>query len=375
MKPVFSTYGRTSILVSLVAGALFLGLLLAAKPQAPAEAQRAPGYFGTGYVGAETCAGCHQQKYDTFRSTGHPVKLRTAAEARAAGLPKPDYVASWDDISLVVGGFRWKVRYVNQEGFFYTGSPDGKITGRNQYNLETGAWTNWNAGLKVPYDCGECHTTGYAPVGNQFRKPGFVGSWAYNGIQCEACHGMGRLHVSKPSKTNIKIDRRAEFCGACHRRGTDMGVIPAKAGPWIDHRPTYMEHLAGPHKALNCVTCHDPHRRAREIKPTGTCESCHTPQATAFRGSKHQRAAITCTNCHMPNIVQNAAVVRSKYEADEPTHLVKINTDPTARMFTPDNRFVAAASVTLDYACLRCHADRNQAWAAGVARGIHRLGK
>lgn len=354
---------------------LALGVLLLPQSRTPSaeSAPRQPGFIA-GYVGSEACAGCHQRNYDTFRTTGHPVKIRTAAEARAAGIPKPDWLA-WDDISFVVGGFRWKSRYVDKEGFFYTGSPDGKIVGRNQYNNETGTWTGWNAGQEVPYDCGSCHTTGYSTVGNQFRKPGFIGTWAFTGIQCEACHGPGRVHAASPSKANIKIDRSAALCGTCHRRGTDMGVIPAKAGPWIDHRPTYMEHLVGPHKTLTCVTCHDPHRRAREIKPAGTCESCHTRQAADFRGSKHQRAAITCTNCHMPNIVQNAAVVRSKYEADEPTHLVKINTDPAARMFTPDNRFVAAPSVTLDYACLRCHTDRTQEWAAGVARGVHRLGK
>lgn len=367
-------YGRITILVAFVAGALALGLLLIPRPLAPEAAPRQPG-FVAGYVGSETCAGCHQKNYDTFRSTGHPVKIRPAAEARAAGIPKPDWL-SWDDISYVVGGFRWKSRYMDKDGFFWTASPDRKIIGRNQYNNETGTWTNWNAGLKVPYDCGSCHTTGYSPLGNQFRKPGFIGTWAFTGVQCEACHGPGRVHAASPSKANIKIDRSAALCGTCHRRGTDMGVIPV-AGGFIEHRPTYMEHLAGPHKGLTCVTCHDPHRRAREIKPAATCESCHTRAAADFRGSRHQRAAITCAGCHMPNIVRNAHVTRSRWEADQPTHLIKINIDPAARMFTDDGRFVRdpAAGITLAYACLRCHADRTQEWAAGVAKGIHRLGK
>ncbi|MBM3469234.1 MAG: hypothetical protein FJX73_00350 [Armatimonadetes bacterium] len=351
---------------------LFLGLLLVAKPQSPAEAQRIPGYFGAGYVGSETCAGCHQEIYDTFRTTGHPAKLRPAAEARAAGIPKPGYV-SWDQIRYVIGGFRWKARYVDQEGYIITGSPDGKISGRNQFNLETQAWANYNAGQKMRYDCGECHTTGYSPVGNQHRKPGFVGTWALDGIQCEACHGRGQVHAKAPSKANIQTDRSAALCGTCHRRGTDMGVIPA-AGGFVEHREQYQEFLASPHKALSCVTCHDPHRRAREVKAKGTCEACHTAAAAAFRGSRHQRAALTCTGCHMPNTGRNA-VVRSKYEADDPSHLFKINLDPAARMFTDDGRFVRAGSNTLEFACLRCHADRTQAWAAGVARGIHRLGK
>lgn len=71
---------------------------------------------GPQYVGSERCALCHQAIFDTWAATGHPNKVRTAAEARAAGIPKPGYVGSWDDIFLVVGGFKWKARYIGQDG-------------------------------------------------------------------------------------------------------------------------------------------------------------------------------------------------------------------------------------------------------------------
>lgn len=353
-----------------------VGALLLSPPRPPSadSAPRPTGFFGAGYVGSETCAGCHREIYDTFRTTGHPVKLRTGAEARAAGLPKPDYV-SWDDVLFVIGGFRWKARYIGQDGYIITGSADGKIQGRNQFNLETQQWTNYNAGRKLAYDCGECHNTGYTPVGNQLHKPGLIGSWAFNGVQCEACHGRGAVHARAPSKANIAVNRSAALCGQCHRRGTDMGVIPA-AGGWVEHREQYQEWLASPHNraGLSCVTCHDPHRRARQLKPTGTCENCHTANAAAFRGSRHQRAGLSCTSCHMPRTGLNA-VVRSRWEADDPSHLMRINPDPAAAQFTPDGRFVAGGANTLGFACLRCHADRTAAWAAQQVKGIHTLGK
>ena len=355
---------------------LALGVLLLPQPRTPSaeSAPSPPGYFGAGYVGSATCGNCHQEIYDTFRATGHPVKLRPAAEARAAGLPKPDYV-KWDDILFVIGGFRWKVRYVDNNGYIITGSADGKVVGRNQFNMETGQWVNYNAGRKeFKYDCGECHNTGYATSGNQLRKPGFVGSWALNGVQCEACHGRGAVHAKSPSKANIRIDRSAALCGQCHRRGTDMSVIPA-AGGWVEHREQYQEFLASPHAAgLTCVTCHDPHRRARQLKATGTCENCHTRSAAAYRGSKHQLARIGCTGCHMPNTGLNA-VVRSKYEADDPSHLTRVNSDPNATLFSPDGLRVASTGNTLEFTCLRCHADRNKAWAATYVKTIHTLGK
>jgi hypothetical protein len=326
------------------------------------------------YAGSETCAACHQEIYDTFKATGHPVKLRPMAEARAAGVPKPDYL-KWEDILFVIGGYRWKARYVGQDGYIITGSPDGKIQGRNQFNLETGQWVNYNAGRKnFVYDCGECHNTGYSTIGNQLRKPGFLGSWALNGVQCEACHGPGTFHARSPSKSNIKIDRSAAACGQCHRRGTDMGIIPA-AGGFGEHREQYQEFRAGAHaNRLTCVSCHNPHRRGKEIKPTGTCEACHTRSAAAFANSRHQRARVRCVDCHMPNTGLNA-VVRSKWEADDPSHLMRINLDPAASQFTLDGLRVAGNANTLEFTCLRCHYDHDKAWAARTARGVHTLGK
>lgn len=372
-----SPYGRVTLVTVLVLGVVALGAALVVQIRAP-EAASAPhptGYFGAGYAGSQTCGTCHQKIYDTFRATGHPVKLRPAAEARAAGVPKPDFV-EWNEILYVIGGFRWKARYVDQNGYIITGSADGKVQGRNQFNLENSSWTNYNAGRqKMVYDCGECHTTGYAPVGNQLRKPGLQGTWALDGIQCEACHGRGAVHAKSPSKANIRIDRSAALCGQCHRRGTDMAVIPA-AGGFIEHREQYQEFLRSKHSGagLTCVTCHDPHRRARELKTAGQCSACHTGTATAFRGSRHQRAGLTCESCHMANVARNA-LARTRWEADAPTHLVKIITDPAVTTFNAAGNAVAGDGITTEFTCLRCHSDRNKAWAATASRGIHSLGK
>ncbi|MDR7418738.1 MAG: hypothetical protein QN178_07480 [Armatimonadota bacterium] len=67
--------------------------------------------------------------------------------------------------------------------------------------------------------------------------------------------------------------------------------------------------------------------------------------------------------------------MRSKWEADDPSHLMRITADPGATQFTPDGRFIAGNANTVEYACLRCHYDRNRAWAATYVKGIHTLGK
>lgn len=349
----------------ILTGALFLFTLTSSSINS-VNAQTQPKF-----VGAEKCAMCHRAYYDNWKATGHPNKLRTAKEAREAGVPKPDYV-SWDDILLVIGGFKWKARYVGQDGFIITQSPDGKIQGKNQFNRETETFSDYNPGKKVPYDCGECHTTGYKKEGNQLNKPGLIGTWAFNGIQCEACHGPGGDHAAKPSKANIKVDKSAAFCSTCHRRGYDMNVIPVKGSGFIDHREQYQELLQSPHKSFNCVDCHNPHKSAR-LDLKATCSTCHDKQVAAYKDSKHQKARVTCVNCHMTDLGETA-VRRGPHRGDLSTHLFKINIDPNAKQLTDDKKF-SQGYITLAYACLYCHADRNTSWAAQYAKGIHKMGK
>lgn len=350
---------------------LLAGIAFSSKVAPSAEPQTAFAQAGATYVGSEVCAACHRAIYDSFKSTGHPYKLRTAAEAKAAGLPKPSYV-EWGDILFVIGGFKWKARYIDQNGYIITQSKDGSIKGKNQFNIETEQFVDYEPGKAKPYDCGSCHTTGYSKEGNQLGKPGLIGTWALNGIQCEACHGPGSEHAwSGGDKTKIKIDRSAATCGTCHSRGTNMAVIPAKP-PFIEHHEQYQEMLQSPHKKLDCVTCHNPHKRAR-LDMNATCASCHFTQVADFQDSKHQKAGVRCESCHMPNLVKTA-VQRGPFEADIPAHLFTINTDTKAKQFTDDGKF-ANGYVTWQYACLPCHSGRDEAWAAQNMKGVHKLGK
>jgi hypothetical protein len=62
------------------------------------------------------------------------------------------------------------------------------------------------------------------------------------------------------------------------------------------------------------------------------------------------------------------------YQGDVRTHLFRINTDPDAPMFSEDGS-QANGYVTLDFACLSCHLQRDIEWAAANAPGIHSAGK
>src|SRR5574341_540849 len=334
--------------------------------QLPSE-MLAEQWAAKGYVGPRTCTACHEQIYDYYRDHGHPKKLRPAAEAREWGLPLPEGY-TWDDISYVIGGATRKSRYIDQKGFIITKTgPNKDKPGKNQYNLATGRWVDWNAGKEMKYDCGPCHMTAYTKEGSQDGRAGIVGAWAFPGITCEECHGPGRAHVAAPIKGNIRIDRSEAACGKCHIRAAKER-IPASDG-FIEHHEQYNELVASPHAGkVACVACHNPHKRAA-ISVKAACGTCHAPQDAAFKGSRMEKSGVKCVDCHMPPASKSAEAF-AKYVGDIKSHIVKIDIRPDAVMFTPDGKF-ATGIVTLDFACLRCHGSRDRAWATAVAKGIH----
>lgn len=295
-----------------------------------------------------------------WKASGHANMLRKAENARKAGVPKPDYVG-WDDILYVVG-FKWKTRYLDKSGYFITEK------GKNQFNIETEKWADYHAGEKKKYTCGECHTTGYDERGST-GYPGIVGSWAFEGIQCEVCHGPGSNHVKTQSPVDISVDTSAALCGQCRVSGEDLSIIPAKGG-FIRHHEQYQELLQSPHKNMECVTCHDPHKRAG-LSTYGKfdCNYCHLPQANDYEGTEMEEAGVTCIDCHMAYLVKTA-IKRGPWEGDIRSHLFRINIDPNAPQFTPDGK-QSKGWITLGYACLRCHADRSVEWASSKAPLVH----
>ncbi|MBI3092442.1 MAG: cytochrome c3 family protein [Candidatus Tectomicrobia bacterium] len=324
------------------------------------------------FVGAEACARCHEQKVNDWRVSGHPYKLMPAREARNRPIPLPAGF-TWDDISYVIGGYKWKARFMGLDGFIITRTgADRDVPGKNQYNLENNTWSDYEPGVQKPYDCGSCHTTGFSEILNQDGRPGIKGTWVSGGITCENCHGAGSRHAASGDPTAITKDSSATLCGRCHTRGA-ADSIPASGG-FIRHQEQNNEFQASPHAnaGLQCVTCHDPHKKA-VFSITRTCESCHSQQAQDFTGSAMQRLGVRCQNCHMPKAMKSAIKVKD-YVGDVQSHLVRINPEVTAQMFTADG-LQANNAITLEFACLSCHADRDKEWAALNVQGIHALGK
>ena len=127
----------------------------------------------------------------------------------------------------------------------------------NDFVDKPAGWADYHPGESVPFDCGRCHTTGYRTEGHQDNLEGIAGTWAIDGVQCEACHGPGSRHADDPHGVLMRVDRTSQLCGKCHTP-EDPATIAAADGFEIDGQQ-YSDLYNSKHFALSCVACHDPH--------------------------------------------------------------------------------------------------------------------
>lgn len=334
-------------------------------PSGPAGAagERGPaGQDGVSYeppqfVGSQVCAECHQDYYDRFIQSGHPWIMNPVVDGQAPNIPggnvtEPPEGLTWDDISYVIGGYNWKALFVNQDGYLVTGETA-------QFNLDSPTlelgegWTAFHTGEEIPYDCGRCHTTGYSAQDNQDNMPGMVGTFVQPGVQCEACHGAGSLHVNNPRAYSPRVVRAAPECRSCH-----MTSEVVAGNGFIQHTDLhYGDLFPGKHVLIDCVQCHDPHsgvvapREAREPYLRATCAGCHY-EAALVQKPVHDRIRVDCVDCHMPEMIQVAQGDPESFKADLPTHQVVINPTQIGQ-FAEDGTVLP--QIGLDYACRQCH--------------------
>jgi len=116
------------------------------------------------FAGSDKCMSCHQDNYDRWVKSGHPYKL-TKIEGESPDLLFPEGTAfpmdpvlppagyTWEDISYTIGGYGWKMRWIDNKGYIITQQND------TQYNFETQTRVAYHADDPIgtkPYDCGKC---------------------------------------------------------------------------------------------------------------------------------------------------------------------------------------------------------------------------
>lgn len=353
------------------------------------------------YVSSETCMDCHTAIYDDFVDSGHPYKFNVIENATPPTYPSfvdnyltlPSFITGgWDDVAGVIGGFGWKARFVGTDGHVMgTAGSMYPATGGNQHNFFGGAdgvdwgFNDYHANAtdikKYNYSCFKCHTTGAVETTNPDSswlklKLGIDAAetmdwFEFGGIECEACHGQGSQHAAYGNTDYIDrvTTSRLEggkgdinnLCGDCHTRNSDRVTIDAKGG-FTKHHEQFDEFKTTAHfdpakGGMNCVTCHDPHKRTiwSGDSISKECVTCHADKEVV-----NHLGGDTCIDCHMP-YSSKSGQKRGDYVGDIRSHLFSINSDATYEFFSDDGKSVrqvdGKAELSLKYACYGCHVD------------------
>ncbi|MBK7075231.1 MAG: ammonia-forming cytochrome c nitrite reductase subunit c552 [Myxococcales bacterium] len=201
------------------------------------------------------------------------------------------------------------------------------------------------------------------------------------GISCESCHFGGRAHAADPDATPPVFAPRGPtvvaagsalppadrddprtttaICAQCH--STPSPRFPD--GSAARNSSEALALAAGAcASAIRCVDCHEPHTPG---PPSGgpdqpahvaACARCHgdlADPAAARAHARHDPAAASCLDCHMPRLVQGVGTYVRSHRISSPT----------------DARMLAAGAPN---ACNLCHLDRSIAW---TARALAAWGK
>ncbi len=352
----------------------------------------------------------------------------------------------WSSVQFVIGGYGWKARWgiLDTSGNDRTGyiwSSAGKMAQFNMLAADPGLdplskrddWSSYGSasGQSKKYECAVCHNTngmvftaGYScykdPAANPRTQPwasltgmdpfvnhgGFYSQWSFDGVQCEECHGPAVNHVNYPSANLPAVNTSKDTCGKCHIRAENTSGASAEcggdsnpailtngakiSGDYIQHHEQYNELVGlndGVHITLECVSCHNPHKRSHKVtdaiatalgitdndlsaEARGaviSCESCHqpgTPDAaeggadTKVSALQHT-GSIKCIDCHMAEATKSATNESPDgawgRKGDVRTHIFKI--DPAASTITRSNGFVNVATnaLSVKYSCGKCH--------------------
>ncbi|MBW7882979.1 MAG: hypothetical protein H3C34_10135, partial [Caldilineaceae bacterium] len=166
--------------------------------------------FGVGsaeFAGSMRCAGCHEEKFFTWRDTLHARIVQDVAREVDAvvgdfELEDPDRSFTLDDVSYTIGG-RLRQLYMTR-----TVSDTFEILPA-QWNVETQEWVPYHLDDGETNDwlqeCSGCHVTGLDSE-----------TWTFVefGVGCESCHGTGAAHAADPENVKPYAEVDDQVCGA-----------------------------------------------------------------------------------------------------------------------------------------------------------------
>jgi predicted CXXCH cytochrome family protein len=297
----------------------------AVSPTSTAAVQPAT---GEGYVGAETCRGCHKSEYQEFTRTRHATIPATRKDA-ATGCetchgPGKAHVQGM----VAARGDDAKIAAASKLIFAFRGKPAENsnrcmtchITSQDQSKFQHS--THSMHGVS----CNDCHSAhqvdrqanGSTAQGAFFSVPKIEEEkrWLHSSLLkkpqpelCFGCHTNVQTQFALP--THHRVTEGAMKCTDCHNtHGTSNRATLRQSG-WetcvqchVEKRgPFVFEHSAV--KVEGCVACHTPHGSVNKAllvrrEERFLCLQCHVDPfaANVPHGRQSFQTRGDCTRCH-----------------------------------------------------------------------------
>lgn len=297
------------------AGILSAAALGAPGPKGKPAGAKAPQAASTDFVGAETCASCHDAESKGFGSNPHS---RLALEHGGAGVtceschgPGKAHVEGGGDVTKI----------------FNPGKASAKDVDAKCLGCHAGAHANFERSPhgEAGVSCVSCHSVHAGEDKEHLLKTA-------QPALCFQCHSDQKAQFSMPF--HHKVNEGLMRCSDCHdphgtfrgkglRTTADQNAVCTKchtetAGPYVYEHPVV--------KTEGCLSCHSPHGSANarllNVANLNTlCLQCHSatnsaafPHAVSPVGPVHSQVAteVACTNCHTQIHGSNASDVYFK---------------------------------------------------------------
>jgi doubled CXXCH motif protein/cytochrome c554/c'-like protein len=377
------------------------------------------------YTGAATCGECHPKEYGAWKRSPHGRAMGEAKagnvlgafDARRVRIPdgwvtplregndpamkiEPDSDGAASEtvsVDLVLGSGRQHQVYFSRDAEgSYRMLPLIWVTVTKRWirsahyqrgSADPGSPDYWRLADAVELGCIYCHLS-QAEVST---KTGEL-RWRELPINCESCHGPGRLHVEQRragTADEVYGDLHAvpkavdvAICAECHARRSGH-LFPRRDAAGVPEVPLGTINLAAfradgtqlitgyqtaghllsrcfSEGSLACSSCHDPHAQtARNLigesaqgkNSNAQCTVCHRDKhdpGAQKRHHHHPSGKVSCVNCHMP----------FTWMMDDPEVEQRVS-DHSISIPRPRE----SLELGLPNACNTCHLDKSPSWA------------
>ena len=413
---------------SVVTVALLLTLVWSARTRTqPGRPATLPPAAGPTFVGAQACASCHREKYDTWKNGRHSKMLQPATAASVEG----DFAVK----NVTLHGSPYRLRAANGQ-YFIT---ESYLTGKEQEHrveytlgsrriqhylttIENGrmiilppSWDvqrhQWFDNMEIVRpdeddqkpvqqwnkNCFGCHVSEqenhYDPATRTYAT-----RWTDFGTSCERCHGPGSVHVQTYTATKapaavtdraivrptrLDPETSSMVCAQCHTLRNIIAPGFTAGANYYDYFLPLLEY--GLRKKQDPTYWADGRPRRFSNDAIGlwqsqcflrgglTCTNCHRDPHQPDIDRNAQLASsnnVLCTRCHQE--VGAGLTAHTRHRADSAgSSCVECHMPKTVMAIKSTMRdhtiSVPAPENTVAFgipnACTECHKDKKAAWA------------